>query len=506
MLLPGLGHYYRRIYDKAVFMVSSFLFHLSLAYTLLHVLVIEQPLTIALLILILPYHYFYAIFNSLQTLDNNDYYRSSWVKFSLSFLLIILSIILLLPISNTYSFKLQIIYHYPMFVILGVAIYTATHLKRKSRGYILIGRITVGALLVLLAVLIWLQKIAPIQWIQWGYITPIVFLLELIALAIYHYWFNRTAMFRPDYWGLLILLILGSTSYFVMQYSDYPTKILQSFHAPAPNKEQLDGTTGFRYELAPIKLPIDASGKLQFRNLNGYVEIIHGDVSELTLYPILYVNTDDEEQALEVKQQSYIDVNFDNGVLMQSQLPLYNLNHYPRMDVKMVIPNDYDLTEGMSIKLEHGALRIEGITVLNKLTIESNSAAINAYRINGEVEVSSKQGNIFLKDIRDAVTVQSKKGFVTLINPLNDVQATALNGSLHVITNKVAGNWSLTATVGNIVVKLPKKAHYLLGAKVSFGKISGAGIVEENTKQFETTAGAAIYTISMYASNYIRID
>ena len=506
MLLPGLGHCYRGIYDKALFIVSSFLFHLALAYTLLHVLVIEQPLTIAFLILSLPYHYFYAIFNSLQATDEGYYYRNSWIKMSFSLILLVLTIVLLLPLSNTYAFKLQIIYHYPMFVIMSIVMYVVTHLKRKRKPYILMGRITVAALLTLLAILLWLQQIAPIQWVQWGYITPLVFLLELIVLAIYYYWFNRTAMFRLDYWGVFVLIILGSTSYFVMQYSDYPTKILQSFHAPAPNKEQLDGSTGFRYELAPIKLPMDASGEIQFRNLNGYVEIIRDDVDELTLYPVLYVNTEDEEQALDVKQQSYIDVKFDSGILMQSQLPLYNLNRYPRMDVKMVIPNHYELTEGMRIKLEHGALHIEGITILDKLSIESNSAAINVYGITGNVEVSTKQGNVFMKNIDGSVAVQSKKGMVTLINPLDDVQATALNGLLHVITNKVAGNWSLTATVGNIVVKLPRKAHYLLGAKVSFGKISGDRIVEKNSKRYEATVGAAIYTISMYASNYILIE
>lgn len=506
ILLPGLGHYYRGIFDKALFIVSSFLFHIALAYTLLHVFVIEQPLTIAFLILSLPYHYFYAIFNGLQTLDDDYYYRKSWIKIVISILLLVLTVVLLLPLSNTYAFKLQIIYHYPMFVLLSIVMYVATHLKRRRSAYILVGRITVAALLTLLAVLLWLQSVAPIQWVQWGYITPIVFLLELIALAIYLYWFNRTTTFRPDYWGVFVLIILSSSTYFVMQYSDYPSKILQSFHAPAANKEQLDVSDGFRYELAPIKLPGDASGKIQFRSLNGYVEIIRDDVEELTLYPILYVNTEDEEQALEVKQQSYIDVNFDNGILMQSQLPLYNLNRYPRMDVKIVIPNDYELTEGMSIKLEHGALHIDGIAVLDKLNIESNSAAINAYDITGNVEVSSKQGNIFMKNINGSVAVQSKKGIVTLINPLDDVQATALNGSLHVITNKVAGDWTLTATVGNIVVKLPEKAHYLLGAKVSFGKISSDSIVEENTKHYETTVGSAIYTIYMYASNYILIE
>jgi len=506
MLLPGLGHYYRGVFDKALFIVSSFLFHIALAYTLLHVFVIEQPLTIAFLIFSLPYHYFYAIFNGLQTMDDEYYYRKSWIKMGFSLILLVLTVVLLVPLSNTYAFKLQIIYHYPMFVLLSIVMYTVTHLKRKRSAHILVARITVAALLTLLAVLLWLQPVAPIQWVQWGYITPIVFLLELIALGIYLYWFNRRATFRPDYWGVFVVIILSASTYFVMQYSDYPTKILQSFHAPAANKEQLDVSEGFRYELAPIKLPIDASGKIQFRSLNGYVEIIRDDVTELTLYPILYVNTEDEEQALEVKQQSYIDVNFDNGILMQSQLPLYNMNRYPRMDVKIVIPNNYELTEGMSIKLEHGALHIKGITVLDKLHIESNSAAINAYDITGNVEVSSKQGNIFMKNVNGSVIVQSKKGIVTLINPLDDVQATALNGSLHVITNKVSGDWTLTATVGNIVVKLPKKAHYLLGAKVSFGKISSTPIMEENTKHYETTVGAAIYTISMYASNYILIE
>lgn len=506
MLLPGLGHWYRKFYDKAFFIASSFLFHIALAYTLLHVLVIEQPLTIAFIMLILPYHYFYAIFNSLQSFDGSSPHRLSWVKITLSIILLLLSLSLFLPIGQAYAFKIQIVYHYPMIIMLSIVVYLATHMTSKKNGHIFAGRFTVCLLMVLLAILLWLHNVAPIQWIQWLYVTPILLLLEIIALWIYRYWMNDSTIFRLDFWSLLVIIVISGTSYFVIQYSDYPTKILQSFHAPPVNNEQLDIEQGFRYELAPIKLPADATGKVQFRHLNGYVEIIRDEVEELTIYPTLYVNTEDEEKALEVKQQSYIDVNFSDGINLQSYLPLYNSNSYPRMNVKIVIPNDYDLGKGMTIKLDHGALHMKGINVGNKLVIESNSAAINVYQLIGDIEISNKKGNIFLKDVNGKINVQSKNGSITLINPYREVQATALNGSLYVKSSKVAGNWNLTATVGSIVTKMPKNSHYSLSAKVSFGKISGGNSDIENRKRYETTVGAAIYSISMYASNYILLE
>lgn len=472
----------------------------------MHVLVIEQPLTIAFLMLLLPYHYFYAIFNSLQQAEKQSDRRFSYIKLILSLCLLLLAIVLILPLAHWYYYKLQIIYYYPMYMLLAIMAYLLTHLKSRTSNRWSFGRLTCSVLLLLLAVLLSLHSISPIQWQQWLYIIPIVGLLECLGLMFYRYWKERQIRIQLDWWGAIVVLICSLTTYFVLQYSDYPSKILQSFHAPSPKQEQLDLEMGYQYELAPIKLPIEGSERIELRHLNGYVKIRQAEVDELTIYSTLFVNTEDEEQALEIKQQSYIDVNFDAGIRLQSHLPLYNQHAYPRMNIEIVIPQSMEINEGMLVKLDHGALHLKDVKVKEALSVETSSASVNIYSLDGDLDIKTKQGYLFLKDIDGGVRIESRKGSVTIVNPLRDIQATALNGSISVNSKEVGGNWDLSATVGNITAKLPKQAHYMLSAKVSFGKISGKAIQEEAIKQYEMTNKAGIYSISLYASNYIYLQ
>lgn len=508
VLLPGLGHWLIGQKDKAIFIASSFLFHVTLAYTLLHMVVIEQPLTIAFLMIVVPYHYFYAIFNSLQTAHRTHHFPSAW-KLWLSSLLLLLASALWIPVDIMYPFKQLVIKLYPSILLLGVACYMLLHPSSKRNGKLYIFRVSTALMLINLVILLVLQQIAPIQWKNWIYVVPGIMLIELIVLLLYRFQKDVKSGYALDWWGVCAAVLLVSSSYVVVEYSDYPSQLLESFHAPVIDQEQLDGEYGFRYELPPIKVPISELDSFQLRHLNGYVRVQGGDVEELTIIPVLYVNSSDEQQALDVKAQTSIDVKFSEGISIETQLPRYNLNHYPRLNMTIIVPSSERFVKDVNIRVEHGAAVIRDFVSPNAIQVESNTAAIHLRNLIGKVNAATKHGTIYIKDVAGNIAAQSKKGDITIIHPSREVTATALSGDLHVQVKQLNGDLNLTATVGSMQVTLPKNSNYNLHAKVAFGNVTTDAIREQRrklAKELSFRSGTGKYTIELYASDHIMLQ
>lgn len=72
--------------------------------------------------------------------------------------------------------------------------------------------------------------------------------------------------------------------------------------------------------------------------------------------------------------------------------------------------------------------------------------------------------------------------------------------------NRLNGDMSLTATVGNMQVKLPNGSNYNLHAKVAFGNIVKGSLDEEQIKELSIRNGTGKYEIELYASDYILLQ
>ncbi|MFC6335126.1 DUF4097 domain-containing protein [Paenibacillus septentrionalis] len=506
ILLPGLGHWLIGKRDKAIFIISSFLFHVTLAYTLLHMVVIEQPLSIAYLMIVVPYHYFYAVFNSLQTAHQLHHYSSPW-RLWVAGILFILTIACWLPIDEMYPVEQLIIDLYPSVLLVGIALYMLLRLHKQKNGKLYIARISAAMLLFILVVLLILQQLAPIQWKNWLVVLPIIVLIELLALVLYQLRKETRAGsgYTLDIWGICTSLILVFSSYVVMEYSNYPAQLLESFHAPVIDQEQLDGELGYRYELTPIKVPANELDSFQLRHLNGHVRIQSGDVDELTIYPVLYVQASNEQQALDVKAQTSVDVKFTEGISIESSLPRYSLNQYPRMNLKIIVPRERVFVKDINLRVEHGAIVLQDFVASNMIKVETNTAAIHLRSLIGKTTASTKNGSIYMNGMVGDIEAQSKKGDITLIHPTRNIDATALSGNLFIQSKYVNGNWNLTATVGSMQVILPKQANYNVHAKVSFGSINTDSLHQEQVKELSMRSGTGKYAIELYASDYILL-
>jgi len=466
--------------------------------------VIEQPLSVAYLMIVVPYHYFYAIFDSLQTAHHKYHYTSAW-KLWLSSLLLLLASALWIPLDLMYPFKQLVIKLYPSILLVGIACYMLFNPSSHKNGKLYIARVSTALLLINLVVLLILQQFAPIQWKNWIYVVPVIVLVELIALLLYRFRKDVKSGYALDFWGICIAAIFVVSSYFVVEYSDYPAQLLESFHAPVIDQEQLDGEMGFRYELPPIKVPVSELDSFQLRHLNGYVRVQAGDVEDVTIIPVLYVNSSDEQQALDVKTQTSIDVKFNEGLSIETLLPRYSLNQYPRLNMTIIVPISRRFVKDVNIRVEHGAAVVRDFVATNAIQVESNSASIHLRNLIGKVSTTTKHGTIYMKDVVGNIAAQSKKGDITIIHPTREVAATALNGELYVQVKQLNGDMSLTATVGSMQVALPKKSNYYLHAKVAFGKVNYGTLRKKGVKELTYRKGTGKYAIELYASDYIML-
>ncbi|MCM3634560.1 MULTISPECIES: DUF4097 family beta strand repeat-containing protein [Paenibacillus] len=507
VLLPGLGHWLIGKRDKAIFIASSFLFHITLAYTLLHMVVIEQPLSIAYIIIIVPYHYFYAIFNSLQTAHYKYHYPSVWMLWMSSVLLILASA-LWVPFDMMYPFKQLVIKLYPIALLVSIACYLLLHPSHIKNGKLYIARVSAALILLNIVVLLILKQIAPIQWSNWIYVLPIIVMIELIVLFLYRLRKLVHSGYSTDLRGLCTAIVFVISSYVVVEYSDYPSQLLESFHAPVIDQVVLDDANGFRYELPPIKVPIDELTSFQLRHLNGHVRVQAGDVQELTIIPVLYVNSPDEQPALDVRAQTSVDVKFNDeqGITIETVMPRYSLNQYPRLNMTVIVPRSARFVKDVSVRVEHGAAVVQDFVASGAIKVESNRAAIHMRNLIGSVNAETKHGSIYMKDIMGNVSAQSKKGDITIIHPTREVAVTALSGDVYVKLNRLNGDMSLTATVGNMQVKLPNGSNYNLHAKVAFGNIVKGSLDEEQIKELSIRNGTGKYEIELYASDYILLQ
>lgn len=508
ILLPGLAHFWVKRWDKAIFLITSFIAHVVVANFILHMVIIEQPLTILYLMYVIPYHYFYSIYDSLHCSKYQEQYKVN-ILLTASLIHLSLAAIFISKWQFVYPIKVGIIKLYPLLLLIVLVTYLSLSLTKNLQRYRYYARISSTILLSLLALTIMLDQLESIQWKYWLYAILVVICVELLVMFVIKEARHVELRLKLDVWGIFVSTVLITSSYLVVQYSDYPTKLLESFHAPTIEQNMLDDEYGIRYELPETKIPIDRIEKLNLDHLNGAVHIVKGNVNELTISPVLFVNTEDKTLADQVRTSSYVDVSFHKGLTIKTHLPLHSMNHYPRMNLRIVIPEHYIYIPEVNLKVDFGLLSVSDLVVASSFVLESNEAVIQVQKVTGPLTIKSKRGHVYTNKVLGSIDVETKKGDITLLQVSRAVHAVSLNGDIYVSMKHLNGDVNVTATVGSAVIQRPRNhVDYRLLAEVSFGKITDLrndSLSSRRNKQLNITNKYAKYGISIYASDYILI-
>ena len=459
-LLPGLGHIILKQYFKGAALIISFLYHILLGIHLIQQVQLQVPLTVALIIIAIPIYYFYALYDALQI-----YYLNRKITAHRRVLFVIVTlfstgvILLLLGFSLINEWVSSLLVYYPLCFVAVCVLYLLTHLRSRQYGSMYVGRLSAVIGYILLGVLFFIQikQLQEMNWIPW-FLT--IILLLVIECILYFIWaksnISRTGL-RIDVVGVISVLMILMGSYFVLLYSDYPTKILKSFHGTIPTYVQFDLEKGQKLQLEPLHITIpEYVESIHISHLNGFVKLISHEEESISIQPVLY-DQGNEQEVDTILDNSNVQVKITEHIHISTNIAQYGDNRLARMNLLIYIPSNLQVNK-LQIDVDHGAININGITGISQLDIATNTADVNVYHSSGNLNIDAKRANIFTLNHEHNIDAKTNKGNITIYHPLHRVSAKTLTGNIYVKGNAMMEDWHLHSSVGSVSVNLPKHA------------------------------------------------
>ncbi|MFF2890377.1 DUF4097 domain-containing protein [Paenibacillus sp. NPDC057967] len=160
----------------------------------------------------------------------------------------------------------------------------------------------------------------------------------------------------------------------------------------------------------------------------------------------------------------------------------------------------------------HGDISVEGINAsLEAYSIQGQSSLVTK---NGSIKVesatddvfaSTMNGNLELSDIYGDLDTETKNGGIRISNAAMDIKANTLNGNVEIDSSVVGGNWDLDSSVGEINLHVPYSGSYTVYGSVTFGNLTTDLPLVQTRKTLRGVIGDGDYRIHINATNSISI-
>ncbi|MEK3884061.1 DUF4097 family beta strand repeat-containing protein [Paenibacillus sp. PL2-23] len=609
-LAPGMGHVWMGQYGRGLLLLAGLLLDCTAIFRLADSDGGRHLLLIVYLMLLLPVFYFISVYEVLQAESERVPAALEAVKLAegvglaaagATMLLLIKPPAFLLPWMN----ELAEWCVGPLLMVAAVCI--AMSLRRGGVWVFKLGRWTAAVVIFTVgALLVWDLAKGRNDLVLLSEWWPVIFILLGVEIIAYAGWLNRRRdKLRLDGAGVAAALAITVTAYAVTQYADFPVRWLDQFNVDLSGRMDLGEESGFQFHQNITKIPFGSEVEsIKVLNPNGDILVRSGFVDEIELHTTVWVDTEDEQAASSIAEQSVVRITpGENIVLEASGQPFGpNGNRLPRMNLEIVLPqlevppapaseeelpseepsaeaevdevvsqaeeeNGIGVIEGdeadsnsgteelleeqavpalqtLKVELEsgNGAISAEDVVAVDGIEIRSASGMVHVssihgpvsvigvnssieaeaiagdsslvtqngtiaaeYLSEGDVYVSTLNGDIQLKAVQGAVDAETKNGGIVISGAANDVKADTLNGSIEVSSLEVGGNWDLDSSVGEIKLTVPYIGDYSVYGSVTFGGITTDLPLEQYRKTIRGTIGEGIYRIHINATNSISI-
>jgi hypothetical protein len=182
-------------------------------------------------------------------------------------------------------------------------------------------------------------------------------------------------------------------------------------------------------------IPVDVVRELDISNPNGRVEVVGGDVDEIT------VDSTVSHGLFETRYR----VAVENGVLtIRSSCPF--LTAWCGVDTRVVVPADLPVRASS----DNGRVILEDLS--GPVTASCNNGALDLTRLSGDLNVRSDNGEVDGSALRSQVVVaSSQNGAVRLdfTEPPMDVTATSSNGQVDIVVPEDPAMYRVTVETAN---------------------------------------------------------
>lgn len=137
--------------------------------------------------------------------------------------------------------------------------------------------------------------------------------------------------------------------------------------------------------------------------------------------------------------------------------------------------------------------------------LTARDGGITASRIEGELSAVTSNGNLDIAKVAGKAILETKNGFIQVEDAEDSLQADTLNGQIRIRSSVVGGNWTISSSIGEVKLSLPKTASFEMDGAVTFGAITSELPLEVTNKTVEGILGLGTHRIRVDANSDIAI-
>ncbi|WP_160035843.1 DUF4097 family beta strand repeat-containing protein [Paenibacillus sp. An7] len=590
-LLPGLGHLYLGVYIKGLTFIFLLLLDLSaLLYFSTIGIQINVPLLI-LLGLLIPVLYFINIYEVLQLADqivmrkrrpqgqSDDEDRTiapnfrflAWERgISFGILLIFGGTLMVMFIQRPRWLQQYIALYgttgtavililiggilLAREILLSLSFWKKQKKKRVALPYkIRIGRYTAALFIMVTGTLLLLDQIDQTEYTfellrYWPFIL-VVWGIEFIISFTLHQQLRPSSKrkyksrFKPDFKGIVFSVTLIACIFVVTQQDHYThlwnrvslnlTSASMDYSEAADNRIVKDTTT------VPVEM---STASVLVENVNGDIRVNRGDVDEIQINTIVWVDQVEEIEAEAVAEASEVKVSEGKTIHVSTSPQGYGSEskRQPRLNMTITIPDDrrFDL----EVRTSNGAIYMDRPQAINNINVESGNGKIYIHSAIGDIRAKTLNGNISVANVTGSASLdtnrgdlraedvskeislstqvghiqasgivgdieaKTRNGNIKVMNPLQDLSLETLNGAVQVTSSMVGGNWNIYSAVGDINLSLPQDGDYNLEGSSTYGNLNSELPFIIKNREIQGTVGEGEYKIKIEGNSDLIIN
>ncbi|CAH1205061.1 hypothetical protein PAECIP111893_02280 [Paenibacillus plantiphilus] len=246
---------------------------------------------------------------------------------------------------------------------IGLIIIALAIVARRGRKMLRMGRFTAASIIILVGGLLLWDRIKGRNDIELlGQWWPAAFVLLGIEVVIFSFVFrsnNKRISF--DILGSFFAAIIAVTAFVVTQYAAMPFQWLDDLKVNLTGLSDYGEEKGFKYEKEVQTIPVGKdTTKISIDNPNGKVTLRKGDVSEIEVETVIWVDAKDQQEADSVADGSIVAVSEGETVTIEAKGQSYSDNgsRKPRINIRVTIPAHSQFGQHLSAaKINSNSLR-----------------------------------------------------------------------------------------------------------------------------------------------------
>lgn len=375
--------------------------------------------------------------------------------------------------------------------------------------------------------------------------------LVLIMLGVEYLFLNflyrrREASFRLDWGGLVLSVLISAVVVGVTQADRLPKEWLGNlnFNIGTINMS-FSSESGYSFTKPEISIPLpEGVERVELENPNGSVEIRAGEVKEIIIQAVVWVDKVGETEASVIAEESTIDFSGGSTLKIMTNGKEYTggfpNKRKPRVNLQVIVPEsvkaDYQLkllngkviaeglpvAEKLNVKTTNGAITVKGIE--GSITADTTNGAVEVSEIGGDASVDTTNGTVAVTSVggklrvdttngsvkaeyvQGDVDIETLNGKITVMDAEAGIKANATNGTILIQSGKVGGDYSLKNTTSSIELHIPASSDVEVKGSTSYGSINTNFPLTVEGKKISGVLGTGQHQIRIDTNNKIYVN